>query len=177
MTDRQPRRVQCKRGQSKPTPDTILVRRPYRYGNPFPVKVHGQQKAVELHAAWIINPASQPIRCGNVTYKPTTLRAAPNRPGRARSGLRLRSRPGVPRRHPAQAGEPMTARQPRALCAVCFRQPRAAGLKCADCAVPAPKPTNRQRVADLPQDLSNYTLTNFGIELTAAEREALEGGT
>jgi hypothetical protein len=66
-----PKRVQHKRGQHKP-PNTVLVKRPYRFGNPFDWRVHGPEKAVQLHAEWIINPDSKPIRCGNLTYRPST---------------------------------------------------------------------------------------------------------
>ena len=65
------RRVQHKRGQPKP-PNTVLVKRPYRFGNPFSVADHGQRGAVDLHAAWVIDPQSQPIRCGKKTYRPST---------------------------------------------------------------------------------------------------------
>lgn len=30
-------------------------------------------RAVDLHAGWIINLDSQPIRCGKLTYQPSTL--------------------------------------------------------------------------------------------------------
>ena len=66
-----PRRIHCPRGQKKPD-NTVLVRRPYRYGNPFDWREHGRELATELHAAWVINPASQPIKCGKVTYYPAT---------------------------------------------------------------------------------------------------------
>jgi len=67
-----PRRLHVARGQKKP-PDTVLVCRPYRYGNPFDWKDHGRAQAVALHAAWITNPAAEPIRLGKVTYRPATV--------------------------------------------------------------------------------------------------------
>ena len=66
-----PRRIQHKRGQPKP-PNTKLVKRPYRFGNPYDWRIYGAEKAVELHEAWIVHPDSQPIRCGKKTYYPST---------------------------------------------------------------------------------------------------------
>jgi hypothetical protein len=66
------RRIHSPRGQTKPE-NTVLVRRPYRYGNPFDWQEHGRAEAVRLHAAWITDSASQPIRFGKVTYRPATV--------------------------------------------------------------------------------------------------------
>jgi len=67
-----PRRLHIPRGQKKPA-GTVLVCRPYRYGNPFDFRDHGRAQAVALHAEWITNPASEPIRLGKVTYRPATV--------------------------------------------------------------------------------------------------------
>ena len=66
-----PQRIHCPRGQKKPA-NTVLVRRPYRYGNPFDWQTLGRAQAVQLHAAWINDPASAPVVCGKVTYRPAT---------------------------------------------------------------------------------------------------------
>lgn len=66
-----PRRLHVARGQTKPA-NTVLVCRPYRYGNPFDWQHHGRAQAVALHAAWITDPASTPITLGKVTYRPVT---------------------------------------------------------------------------------------------------------
>lgn len=65
-------RLHCPRGKAKPD-NTILVCRPYRYGNPFDFREHGRARAVELHAEWIVNPEAKPIRLGKTTYRPATV--------------------------------------------------------------------------------------------------------
>jgi hypothetical protein len=77
--------VQCKRGQPKP-PGTVLVRRPYRFGNPFDWRIYGHRKAVELFAGWIVDPDSTPIRCGKKTYRPSTFAEIRERLGGADLG-------------------------------------------------------------------------------------------
>jgi hypothetical protein len=67
-----PRRLHVQRGQKKP-PNTALVCRPYRYGNPFDWQEHGRAQAVALHAEWITNPASEPIRLAKTIYRPATV--------------------------------------------------------------------------------------------------------
>jgi hypothetical protein len=49
-----PRRIQLSRrkGWRKPA-NTVVVARPTRWGNPFPVAVYGQAKAVDLHRRWL----------------------------------------------------------------------------------------------------------------------------
>lgn len=48
------KRIQLRRakGWRKP-PGAISVARPGRYGNPFPVEVYGQEKAVDLFSRWL----------------------------------------------------------------------------------------------------------------------------
>ncbi len=70
-TNPRPRRLHVARGQRKP-PNTVLVCRPYRYGNPFDWREYGRTQAVAMHSAWITNPTSEPIRLGKVTYRPAT---------------------------------------------------------------------------------------------------------
>lgn len=60
----------------------MLVRRPYRFGNPFDWRVYGHQGAVERHAAWIVSPQSKPISCGKVIYYPSTVEEITARLGR-----------------------------------------------------------------------------------------------
>lgn len=49
-----PERVQMRRtaGWRKPA-GTIYCGRPSLFGNPFPVSIHGREKAVELHRRWL----------------------------------------------------------------------------------------------------------------------------
>jgi hypothetical protein len=67
-----PRRVQYRRGQPKPA-GTELVGRPHRFGNPFDWRTLGAHEAVRRYGEWIVNPDSQPIRCGAVLYRPATV--------------------------------------------------------------------------------------------------------
>ena len=67
-----PRRLHSPRGTYKPS-STILIRRPYRYGNPFDWREHGRAGAVEMHAAWIVAPDSEPIRLGKIVYLPASV--------------------------------------------------------------------------------------------------------
>lgn len=67
----QPRRIQYRRGQTKP-PGAKIVTRASRYGNPFDWRTYGAAEAVRRHAEWIINPASGPIACGARVFHPTT---------------------------------------------------------------------------------------------------------
>jgi hypothetical protein len=49
-----PRRIQLRRtkGYRKPA-DAVTVRRPTRYGNPYPVKTYGRAEALRLFEAWL----------------------------------------------------------------------------------------------------------------------------
>lgn len=49
-----PERIQMRRtaGWRKPA-GTIYCGRPSLFGNPFPVSIHGREKAVELHRRWL----------------------------------------------------------------------------------------------------------------------------
>jgi hypothetical protein len=51
-----PTRIQLRRtkGWRKP-PGAIVVARPTRWGNPYPVGQHGRTQALQLHREWITN--------------------------------------------------------------------------------------------------------------------------
>ena len=50
----QPTRIQRRRTRGwKMPPNTIYIGRPTMAGNPFPVSVYGQARAVDLHRRWI----------------------------------------------------------------------------------------------------------------------------
>ena len=56
MSSRQakPRRVQLHRSKGwRMPPDTVKVDRTTLFGNPFPIKAYGHDRAVELHRAWL----------------------------------------------------------------------------------------------------------------------------
>lgn len=50
-----PRRIQLSRaaGWRKP-PGAVVVSRPSRWGNPYPVATHGRDKAIELYRAQLV---------------------------------------------------------------------------------------------------------------------------
>jgi hypothetical protein len=50
-----PQRIQLQRthGWRKPA-EAITVRRPTRYGNPYPVTTYGRAEALRLFAAWLL---------------------------------------------------------------------------------------------------------------------------
>lgn len=53
----------------------VIVDRTSRYGNPYRVGVDvaDNAEAVKRYAEWIVNPTSQPKRCGNRIFHPTTV--------------------------------------------------------------------------------------------------------
>ena len=70
----EPKRIKRERRNGWRKPDgAVIVDRTSRYGNPFDFRVYGNAEAVERYAAWVVNPASKPIRCGHRTYYPTTV--------------------------------------------------------------------------------------------------------
>jgi hypothetical protein len=67
-----PRRLYVPRGTKNP-PNTKLVARTSRYGNPYAVEDYGLDEALRLYAAWIVNPDSQPILYKKTWYYPKTV--------------------------------------------------------------------------------------------------------
>jgi hypothetical protein len=61
----QPERIQLSRrkGWRKPA-NTVVVARPTRWRNPFPVAVYGQAQAVDLHRRWLEGRLSADERAG-----------------------------------------------------------------------------------------------------------------
>jgi hypothetical protein len=57
-----PHRVQVRRtkGWQKP-PNTIVVSRPSKFGNPYPVKEYGREKAIAMFEEWIQGPKGESL--------------------------------------------------------------------------------------------------------------------
>lgn len=55
----QPKRIQRKRTKGWRMPEgAVYVGRPGPFGNPFPVDIYGQEKAVDLFRRWLLGPMS-----------------------------------------------------------------------------------------------------------------------
>ena len=64
MTDHQPRRIQLRRTRGWRKPDgAIVVARPTRWGNPFPVIDGNREFAVVLYRSWLtLHPQARHLR-------------------------------------------------------------------------------------------------------------------
>jgi hypothetical protein len=67
-------RLSRRRGWRKPV-GAVVVARPNRWANPYDYRdlAGGRAEAVERYAGWIVNPRSEPTRCGTTTYRPSTV--------------------------------------------------------------------------------------------------------
>jgi Domain of unknown function (DUF4326) len=61
-------KLERRRGWRKP-PDAIVVSRPSRWANPFPVVGADRAAAIQSYRRWLDDPNAQPVRCGAKTYQ------------------------------------------------------------------------------------------------------------
>lgn len=58
-----PQRIQLRRVKGWRLPfNTIVVRRPTKWGNQFDWQIHGKAEATRLHREWLLSEAGRPMR-------------------------------------------------------------------------------------------------------------------